>query len=263
VDALLPACYRGWYGIAFPEPLHIGVKDPASDDDRLLVCLGAAPAVRWAVRAGTSERVAARPDIALAAMVERSPRSVRWREAGAIGALRLVPSPRLGEADNVVDGYHRRFSRAPTHMWISDPAQDFPQHLVLSWPEPLTLDTVMLTFDNLAPSRHQYPWELGTRAIPWCVRDYVLAVWTGDDWREIVSERDNHHRFRTHTFAPLATTQLRLTVRATHVPGHSARVYQLSVYDRASLTTTQPPNHGPHRTWGTTQPPIISRKDLL
>jgi hypothetical protein len=208
VDAVLPPLFAGWYVIAFPKPLNLGGKDPTSDDDRLLIGLARNPALRWATvmtpgdfTSGAGKVVCARDSGAR--MVERSPRGTRWQEIGAMGAMRLAPSPRLGEARNAVDGYHRRFSRAPTHMWISDPARELPQYLDLSWREPQCLARVALTFDNLCAARHDNPWESGSRVAPWLVRAYTLAVREGDEWREIVRVEDNHHRFRTHAFARL------------------------------------------------------------
>jgi hypothetical protein len=242
VEAVLPAQFSGWYVIAFPEPIDLGDKDAASDDDRVLISLDRNPALCWAtvatwdalvVRAG-AEVAGTRESSAR--MVERSPRGTRWQEVNAMGAMRLTPAPRLGEAQNAVNGYHRRFSRAPTHMWISDPDRELPQHLVLSWPEPQRLDRVTLTFDNLCAARHDNPWESGTRVVPWLVRSYALSVREDGEWREIVRVEDNYHRFRTHTFASLSTTRLRLAVHSTHGPGHPARVYQISAYHSASPT---------------------------
>ena len=229
---MLPAQFAGWYVIALPEPIELGDKDPASDDDRVLVALARNPDLRWAALAAPGETARACGEIAR--MVEHSPRGTRWQEVGVMGTMRLTPGPRLGDAENAVNGYHRRFSRAPTHMWISDPACELPQQLLLSWPEPRRLDRVTLTFDNLCAARHDNPWESGTRVAPWLVRSYALAVWEDDGWREIVRIEDNHHRFRAHVFAPLSTTRLCLTVHATHGLGYPARVYQISAYGRAS-----------------------------
>ena len=146
--------------------------------------------------------------------------------------MRLTPAPALGEARNAVDGHHRRYSRGPTHMWISDPAGGLPQSLTLLWPAPRRFDRVTLTYDNLCAARHENPWESGTRVVPWCVSCYTLEAWGESGWREIVRVEDNYHRFREHQFAPLTAERLRLTVHATHGEGHSARVYQVSVYDR-------------------------------
>jgi len=233
VDAILPARFTGWYVIALPEPFDLGDKDPASDDDRVLIGLARNPALYWAAVA-PDEPTCARDEIAR--MVEHSPRGTRWQDVGTMGTMRLTPTPRLGDAENAVNGYHRRFSRAPTHMWISDPARELPQHLVLSWPEPQRLDRVTLTFDNLCAARHDNPWESGTRVAPWLARSYALAAWEDGRWREIVRVEDNHHRFRTHDFAPLSTGRLRLTIDATHGGGHPARVYQISAYGSVSST---------------------------
>jgi hypothetical protein len=168
----------------------------------------------------------------IAAMVERPRSCTRWQQLDVLGTMRLTPAPPLGEARNAVDGHHRRYSHGPTHMWISNPGDALPQSLVLSWPEPRRFDTVALTFDNLCAARHENPWESGTRVVPWCVSRYTLEAGAEDGWREIVRVEDNYRRFREHRFAPLAADRLRLTVRATHGEGQSARVYRVSVYDR-------------------------------
>jgi hypothetical protein len=165
-------------------------------------------------------------------MVEHGPQDTRWTPVGAMGTMRLTPAPRLGEAQNAANGFHRRFSRGPINAWLSHPASGLPQDLVLSWPEPQAFDHVTLTFDNLPPSRHENPWESGRRVLDRCVRSYALSVWEGGSWREILREDDNYHRFRTHTFAPIVTDKLRLTIVSTHGEGWGARVYQVSVYHK-------------------------------
>ena len=119
----------------------------------------------------------------IAAMVERPQSCTHWRQLDALGAMRLTPAPRLGEAENAVDGHHRRYSRGPTHMWLSDPADGLPQSLVLSWPEPRRFGRVALAFDNLCAERHENPWESGARVVPWCVRAYSLETWGEGGWR--------------------------------------------------------------------------------
>ena len=218
----VPGGHEGWLPVPLPEPLDLGDKDPASDDDRVLIAVSQNPQVRWALAEAPCP-------LDLAEMVEHSHHSPQWRPLGVMAALRLAPPPPLGEAANVLDGYHRRFSRGPTHMWASDPAQGLPQDLTLAWPEPQTIEGVHLTFDNLAAARHEYPWENGTRVLPILVKAYELAVWDEGAWRTVVREEENHHRFCRHSFEAVCTDKLRLRVLATHGQTGQARVYQVRV----------------------------------
>jgi hypothetical protein len=225
----VPAGHQGWLNVPLPEPLDLGDQDPASDDDRVLIAVSESPQVRWAL-ADTKHL----PEIA--EMVEHSHHSPRWHPLGAMAALRLSPPPALGEASNVLDGYPRRFSRGPTHMWASDPAQGLPQDLTLSWPEPQMIDGVHLVFDNLAAARHEYPWENGTRVLPILVKAYELAVWDEGAWRMVAREEENYHRFCPHSFEAVRTDRVRLRVLATHGRTGQARVYQVRVLQRQALT---------------------------
>jgi hypothetical protein len=223
VEAILPIGYEGWYDVAFPERVHLGEKDVTSDDDRVIIALGKNENVRWAV----AERLCE-----IAEMVELSHHRPQWKPLRAMGTMRLSPAPNLGEAENVINGFHRRFSRGPTNMWLSDPKQGLPQELVLSWPEAQEFDRVSLTFDNLPQHRHENPWESGKRVLGSCVKEYELAVWKNDGWRGIVTEDCNYHRFRNHSFETTVTTKLRLRILAIYGGDQAARVYQFSVYRR-------------------------------
>jgi hypothetical protein len=110
----VPAGHTGWLVVTLPQPLAIGAKDCTSDDDRVIIALGENQAVEWAL----AERTCA-----IAEMVEHLHFSAAWRRMRATGTLRLWPAPMLGEATQVTNGFHRRFTTAPTNMWMSDPAQ--------------------------------------------------------------------------------------------------------------------------------------------
>jgi hypothetical protein len=229
VTAYLPAGYEGWFKVALPQPLTLAQKDCTTDDDRLIIALDANPQVDWALLGS---------DSLLADLVEHSHFLPEWREIGGTAALRLDPAPRLGEATNVANGFHRRFSRAPLNMWISDPEQGLPQELTLSWADEKAFDQIWLTFDNLPHSRHNAPWENGTQVLPYLVKAYELAYWdeaTGT-WQALVSEASNYNRFRRHPFPRIQTSKLRLRVLATHGTGESARVYQVRVLDSETHT---------------------------
>ena len=219
-DAVLAAGQTGWAHIDLPTPLTIGAKDAASDDDRLLIALDENRAVLWAL---------ARHGCEIAEMVEHSHHAPEWRTVGAAATLRLTPAPPLGEAANVVNGFHRRFGRGPLNMWCSDPRDDLPQDLTLTWEVPQTFSEVALTFDNLTANRHDTPWESGTRVLSFLVKAYEVQALVGDAWQTLVAEPCNIHRFRRHSFAAVTASQLRLRVLATHGAGHPARVYRVAV----------------------------------
>jgi hypothetical protein len=170
----------------------------------------------------------ARRGIEIAEMVEHSHHSPAWRSLGVMAAVRLTPAPGLGEATNVVNGFHRRFSRGPTNMWMSDPESGWPQDLVLTWTQPQRFDRVDLTFDNLTRLRHENPWECGARVAPILIKSYELAYDHEGEWHQLERENQNHHRFRSHRFVPVTASKLRLRVLATH-GGQGARVYQVRV----------------------------------
>jgi hypothetical protein len=216
----VPSAHQGWFRIEFPGPLELGEKDCTCDDDRLLIALSENPHIQWAL----AER-----EIEIAEMVEHSHHSPMWRSVGGMATMRLTPAPSYGEAANVTNGFHRRFGRGPTNMWISDPALELPQDLVLTWAEPQEFDQVDLTFDNLAEFRHEYPWECGIRVLPILAKAYELACWQDDQWHELAHEGENIHRFRNHRFAPVTSNKLRLRLLSAHSEGAAARVYQVRV----------------------------------
>jgi hypothetical protein len=222
VQALLPARHDGWFAMAFANPVRIGEKDACCDDDRVLIALDGNPDVSWAVADRPCE---------IAEMVEHSHGEAVWKRLRVTGTMRLHPAPMLGEAANVVDGFHRRFSTGPTHFWMSDPLNALPQEIILSWTGLRQFDQVVLTFDNLARARHEYPWESGKRVLNACVKSYAVDILENGSWKEVVREDNNHHRFRIHKTRRLSTEKLRLRVLSAHGEGQAAKVYQIRVHD--------------------------------
>lgn len=220
LSATVPPHYSGWLTFEFDQPLGVGEKDCASDDDRLLIALDENRQIEWALARRGNE---------LVEMVEHSHHLPEWRDLKSKPTLRLTPAPHLGEATNVINGFHRRFSKAPTNMWISDAKQALPQDLVLTWPETQEFNEVCLVFDDLPKLRHDAPWECGTRVLPYLVKSYELDYWNGSEWIVLDHEECNIHRFQRHRFARIMTAKLRLRITATHGEGESARVYQVRV----------------------------------
>ncbi len=214
--AILPPEHKGWFGIRFSEPVRVGKRDPTGDDDRLVIALDENRDVSWAITKRGCE---------IAEMVEHNEKS--WKTLGRMGTMRITPAPNLGESENVINGFHRRFSRGPTNMWISVQSRGLPQDLTLSWSHPQQFNEVTLTFDNLMQSHFEYPWGKkgrGTRVVDKLVKEYELHVWKNGAWKEIIRNKCNHNRFQIHTFKPVETNKLRLRVLSTHGEKGSARV---------------------------------------
>ena len=69
-----------------------------------------------------------------------------------------------------------------------------------------------------------------------CVNDYAVEVMQAGEWRAVVKESNNYHRFGAHHFDPVTTDRLRLTIFACHGENESARVYQVRVYSKEKET---------------------------
>lgn len=225
VPAVVPSGHDGWFAIRFPAALAAGAKDMVTDDDRLLLAFSVNEDLQWAL---------AQRESPIAEMVEHSHFSPEWRSLKCMATMRLTPAPGLGEAANAINGFHRRFSRAPLNMWISDPEQGLPQELTLSWPTTQEFDGVCVTFDNLTRLRHDQPWECGRRVLPILVESYELAAWCDGAWQTLAAVSGNYHRFRQHRFASVKADKLRLCVLATHggAAAAGARVYEVQVFNR-------------------------------
>ncbi len=215
----VPAGFAGWLAGDLGD-LELPPKDPTGDDDRILISLSENPHVRWGLTGDDCE---------ITQTVELSHHSPTWRPVGARGTLKLTPPPPLGEAANAVNGFHRRFGRGPTNLWLSDPRDGLPQELELQWDSPQRISRICLTFDNLERDSHANPWHAGTLAAGRCVRDYELALLTEQGWREVATVEGNVRRCRTHDCEPVTATALRLRVLATNESGWGARVYEVRV----------------------------------
>ncbi|MDF1515307.1 MAG: hypothetical protein P1S60_15975, partial [Anaerolineae bacterium] len=218
--------YEGWFRVNLPPDVHLESKDAASDDDRLLIAVGENRKVSWALSSDRHK---------ITEMVEQSHYCDEWRKVDAGPTVRLFPPPLLGDPANITDGFHRRFSRGPTHMWMSDPEHDLPQDITLSWTKPHTIDEIRITFDNLTELREDQPWENGSRISPFLVKSYEVAFWDEKGWHELLQETCNIHRFCKHSFMPIQTGKVRLRILATHGVGEPGRVYQVQVMEALEI----------------------------
>jgi hypothetical protein len=227
-QAEIPAHSEGWIGFTFPVPVSMGAVDATSDEASYALTLEPAEGVSWGRDARYYDYVR---------RCERPAISDRFTLSEEAHLILLDPAPSYGEASNVVNGFHRRYSTNPVNLWSSAPDQSLPQMLTLSWSQPQTFDCLQLTFDTLTRAYVEMPVnreELGVSGR--CIRDYDLQLWQDGAWRTILQERGNYHRHRVYRFAErLCSDQLRLVVLATNEPGWPARVYEVRVYDDSGL----------------------------
>ena len=218
---VLPGGFDGWYTARLDEPIELEPRDASSDADRVIVSLGENRSVWWGLMQSPTE---------LCHMVEHSHHEPHWQQLDAMGSMRFTPEIPFGDAANATNGFHRRFSRGPTNMWMS--SEPLPQNLTLTWLEPVETARVEVTFDNLAADRADNPWESGERAYPTLAKAYELAAWVDGRWAVLAREECNIHRFRVHAFDPVTTEKLRLTVTENHGEGGQARVYEIAAYSQ-------------------------------
>jgi len=155
------------------------------------------------------------------------------REVRATLCCRISPEPKPYGGANVVNGISR--AEDWPNIWISDPGEERPQNIELSWETPQTISEVMLTFDTdlCAPDRcfgwpreaFRFPFP-----VPECVKNYRILAKNGEEWMELLSIEDNYHRRRIHQLdTPIQTDELKIEVLETH-GAKSARIYEVRVY---------------------------------
>lgn len=126
--------------------------------------------------------------------------------------------------ENVINGI-ARIVDTEANMWASAAEEPLPQWVQLNWDQPVTVNTVHLTFDtDMNMAYHTAPLP------PQCVRDYELACEVDGDWRTVAREKGNFQRKRVHRFTPVTTSRIRLTVTATN-GSESARVFEIRAYN--------------------------------
>ena len=220
MEAIVPAGHEGWSTIQLPPGTVWEPRTCTNDGDRMIVAVEDHVAVKWAL--ASDEHLTAE-------MVARSSFTPVWQTAGRMLTFRFHPEPPLGDAANVANGFHRRFSRAPLNMWHSDPREPLPQELSVAWDSTKEFSEVCLTFDNLTRHRHDAPWECYQRVATFLVKTYELEYEDSTGRHLLLREECNYHRFRRHRFDPITAHVLRLRVIATHGDREAARVYQIRV----------------------------------
>ncbi len=159
----------------------------------------------------------------------RGYRTGDWKYAGVReGVYCMTVDPPLSyrgtTPENVINGLAWP-EEMSFNMWVSDPAEPFPQWIELEFDEPVEFNTVLLTFDT----GFDLPNSFQPRS-PLCVQSYHIQVPDGDGWKTPVSVPDNRQRFRAHTFETVKADRLRILITGTN-GDKSARIYEIRVYN--------------------------------
>jgi len=162
----------------------------------------------------------------LAPMYEMGNHKMRLYRAVSNLAFRVSPAQAVYQAANVISGETR--PHLHTNLWRSDPAQPLPQWVQLTWPNPVTVSTVELTFaGHLLREFHAYPPFFRD---PQTVRDYRIEALVSDVWKAVATETGNYQRHRRyHLTESVKTTAVRLVVHASNGDA-SAAVYEIRAY---------------------------------
>ncbi len=135
-------------------------------------------------------------------------------------------------AKNVISGVAR--PDKDTNIWISDPSEDMPQSITLSWDSDVEFDTVHLKFDtDLSHCIWSYP-----APIKACVCDYSVEAFHDGHWKCLTEVRDNYQRHNIIKTGKTIASGLRINVLRTH-GDTSARIYEIRVYDERENAETE------------------------
>ncbi len=146
--------------------------------------------------------------------------------SGATMSFRVAPAQACFGAEQVVSGVTRPYRY--TNLWRSDPEDALPQSLTLSWPEPVRIGRVELTFPGqLLRDYRSYP---ALYRDPQCPRDLVVEACVDGRWTALGAIQDNYRRRSAVVpAAPVRTSRLRVTVTATNGDA-SAAIYEIRCY---------------------------------
>ncbi|OPH54715.1 pyridine nucleotide-disulfide oxidoreductase [Paenibacillus ferrarius] len=132
--------------------------------------------------------------------------------------FRLLSPTSAFTADKATDGYKRPYGGP--HLWSSAAlSTSEPEWLEVSWPQPVSIQTVLLTFnddvneDLINLHHHRTEFEI----IPELVKDYKLQAFINGDWTTVAEKSSNHTRSHTHKLpAAVSTDRLRVLAAATN-----------------------------------------------
>jgi hypothetical protein len=182
-----------------------------------------------------------RDDVFLVGCLNRAADDLAGR--AAITASSELPD---GQADNVVSGQTRcvhgtdgappERANPGTHRWMSDPAQELPGWIQLSWAQPIQPTQVQLVFDTGLHRVLTFSHADGYTALmkwgrpqPETVKDYTIEAQVEGQWRQIVRVHGNYQRRVVHRIEADFFNALRINVTATNGVDH-VRICEVRVY---------------------------------
>ena len=83
-----------------------------------------------------------------------------------------TPEFPVGKAENIINGYTRRFSTNPMNMWR--PAE-LPAGLCMKWEKKVFAHSAVIYFDTLMRAFREEPFECGKKASPQCAKDFEVV----------------------------------------------------------------------------------------
>jgi hypothetical protein len=187
------------------------------------VHLDAHPDVGWAL---FSEKEGEPSAIPVGTTAADLPGGSRWRlfTNGQSFVLRLSPDQRPYSAQNVVHGTNR--PDLWSNIFVSDPSRGVPAWVELRLPQPMAFNQVQITFDTNCNRRVRLP----LFRYPECAKKYEVAIATAAGWKTVAQNDDNYLRRRVHTFDPVHSDRLRITILETN-GNPAARIYEVRIYN--------------------------------
>ncbi|WP_256758820.1 FAD-dependent oxidoreductase [Cohnella sp. WQ 127256] len=146
--------------------------------------------------------------------------------------FRLLSSTQAFAPGKAIDGYQRPYGGP--HLWSSAVLrEETPEWLELSWPQPVNVRTVYLTFnddvneDLINLHHHRTSFE----TIPELVKDYRVQAYTNGAWLTVVECRNNRKRRTVHRLdRAVAADRLRVWIDSTNGCDR-AEIVEIRVYD--------------------------------
>ena len=115
--------------------------------------------------------------------------------------------------ENVNNGYNRIVD-AEHYEWVSDPALELPQWVMLTFDKATAINSISAVFDT----------DLANPIVSWSgknptparlVKDYTVEVFCNGEWRTVAEVQNNIMRKRIHTFPTTVAEKIRITVGET------------------------------------------------
>lgn len=145
------------------------------------------------------------------------------RSSAPLPFIAIEPAQRPYSAEQALSGSSH--SDIMPELWISDPTQEMPQSLTLSWREPQEVSEIRICFDSDLDMPQPSPVP-----VDWLVKSYSVEALLNGAWDELASCEGNLSRFKIHKFEKRQAEAVRLKIKEVHGGGRSARVFEVRCY---------------------------------